>query len=207
MRAMVSRTDGPALNGVLAATGALLAVFSLLVTAGLLISQLKPGSASARGARCASVEVIPYALPFREPYVTARGTLDRREMVLLRLRAEEGLVGLGEAVPLSLRGGATLEQVVEELERLGRAVLWRRARRGGAAEGKPRGSTPPSPLSAPARCAALTALRICGERRDEARDADADPGPPATRRWSRRAPRPSPRTRCGGRRTATRPSS
>ena len=36
--AMSSRTDGPALNGALAATGALLAVFSLLVTAGLLIS-------------------------------------------------------------------------------------------------------------------------------------------------------------------------
>ncbi len=38
MRAMSNRTDGPALNGALAATGALLAVFSLLVTAGLLIS-------------------------------------------------------------------------------------------------------------------------------------------------------------------------
>ena len=40
--------------------------------------------------RIASVEVIPYALPFREPYVTARGSLDQREMVLLRLRAEDG---------------------------------------------------------------------------------------------------------------------
>jgi 1,4-dihydroxy-2-naphthoate octaprenyltransferase len=38
MRAMTNRTDGPALNGALAATGALLAVFSLLVSAGLLIS-------------------------------------------------------------------------------------------------------------------------------------------------------------------------
>jgi 1,4-dihydroxy-2-naphthoate octaprenyltransferase len=38
MRTMSNRTDGPALNGALAATGALLAVFSLLVTAGLLIS-------------------------------------------------------------------------------------------------------------------------------------------------------------------------
>ena len=38
MRAMTNRTDGPALNGALAATGALLGVFSLLVTAGLLIS-------------------------------------------------------------------------------------------------------------------------------------------------------------------------
>jgi 1,4-dihydroxy-2-naphthoate octaprenyltransferase len=38
MRVMATRTDGPALNGALAATGALLGVFSLLVTAGLLIS-------------------------------------------------------------------------------------------------------------------------------------------------------------------------
>lgn len=66
--------------------------------------------------RLASVEVVPYALPFREPYVTARGVLTQREMVLLRLTTDEGIVGLGEAVPLSLRGGATLEQVVRELE-------------------------------------------------------------------------------------------
>lgn len=38
VRAVARRTDGPALNGALAATGALLGVFSILVTAGLLIS-------------------------------------------------------------------------------------------------------------------------------------------------------------------------
>jgi 1,4-dihydroxy-2-naphthoate octaprenyltransferase len=38
MRTMSNRSDGPALNGALAATGALLGVYSLLVTAGLLIS-------------------------------------------------------------------------------------------------------------------------------------------------------------------------
>ena len=38
MRTLSERTDGPALNGALAATGALLGVYSLLVTAGLLIS-------------------------------------------------------------------------------------------------------------------------------------------------------------------------
>lgn len=66
--------------------------------------------------RLSSVEVIPYALPFKQPYVTARGTLREREMVLLRVRDEDGVVGLGEAVPLSLRGGTTLGQVVRELE-------------------------------------------------------------------------------------------
>jgi L-Ala-D/L-Glu epimerase len=95
--------------------------------------------------RLSSIEVIPYALPFKEPYVTARGELRRREMVLLRLRDEDGVVGLGEAVPLSLRGGATLEQVVRELE----------AAEGQEVEG----------LSAPARCAAATAqMDLLGRR-------------------------------------------
>jgi L-alanine-DL-glutamate epimerase-like enolase superfamily enzyme len=66
--------------------------------------------------RLSSVEVIPYALPFEEPYVTARGALQRRQMVLLRVRDEDGVVGLGEAVPLALRGGVGLTEVVRELE-------------------------------------------------------------------------------------------
>ncbi|HET7120969.1 MAG TPA: mandelate racemase/muconate lactonizing enzyme family protein [Solirubrobacterales bacterium] len=94
--------------------------------------------------RLSSVEVIPYALPFKEPYVTARGTLTRREMVLLRLRDEDGVVGLGEAVPLSLRGGTSLEQVVRELE--------------GWAEAMDAGHSPDGAgLSAPAHCAVETA--------------------------------------------------
>lgn len=88
--------------------------------------------------RLSSVEVIPYALPFKEPYVTARGVLTQRETVLLRLRDEDGVEGLGEAVPLSLRGGAGLAEVVRELEG------WAEHREG---EG----------LSAPARCAVATA--------------------------------------------------
>jgi o-succinylbenzoate synthase len=68
-----------------------------------------------------SAEVIPYALPFREPYATARGVIERREMVLLRVRSEVGLEGLGEAVPLSLRGDRSLSQVVEELRRWAQA--------------------------------------------------------------------------------------
>jgi len=98
--------------------------------------------------RFASLEVVPYALPFREPYVTARGALARREMVLLRMRDAEGLVGLGEAVPLSLRGGASLARIVEELEGLGA--------RDELDEATLRDRT--THLSPPARCAALTAL-------------------------------------------------
>jgi muconate cycloisomerase len=86
----------------------------------------------------ASVEVIPYALPFKKPYVTARGVLGRRELVLLRVRDADGVVGLGEAVPLSLRGGVGLEEVLRELE------AWAE---GQTTEG----------LSAPSLCAARTA--------------------------------------------------
>ena len=151
--------------------------------------------------RIASVEVIPYALPFREPYVTAAGRLDRREMVLLRLRSDDGLIGLGEAVPLSLRGGATLAQVVDELERLGeRDSLDEEALPGGAAA-----------LSPPARCAALTALldlrgrRAAAEhplprRRSRAGPLQRDAG----RRRAGRRSRPTP---SAGPRTASPPSS
>jgi o-succinylbenzoate synthase len=96
--------------------------------------------------RISSVEVIPYALPFKEPYVTARGTLMQREMVLLRVRDEDGVVGLGEAVPLSLRGGATLAEAVRELEGFAEHE---------SVEG----------LSAPARCAIETALMDLRARR------------------------------------------
>jgi len=107
--------------------------------------------------KVASVEVIPYALPFKEPYVTARGSLTQREMVLLRVRDEDGVVGLGEAVPLALRGGVSLTDVVRELGAWGEH---------GEAQA----------LSAPARCAVGTALMDLRGRRtgkglgEEARD-------------------------------------
>jgi L-alanine-DL-glutamate epimerase-like enolase superfamily enzyme len=121
--------------------------------------------------RLSSVEVIPYALPFEEPYVTARGVLQRREMVLLRVRDEDGIVGLGEAVPLALRGGVSLVEVVRELDGWGEH---------GEAQA----------LSAPARCAVETALmdlrgrrtgKAAGEgKRDEAVECNATlvAGPP-----------------------------
>lgn len=89
----------------------------------------------------ASAEVVPYALPFKEPYRSAPGELKQREIVLLRVHAEDGTVGLGEAVPLTLRGDQTLADVVDEL-------------RGWA--GTPQASS--DRFSAPARCAIETAL-------------------------------------------------
>jgi len=119
--------------------------------------------------RIASVEVIPYSLPFREAYVTARGRLDRREMVLLRLRSDDGLSGLGEAVPLSLRGGVSLKQVVDELEQFNRIEPIEESELESA-----------SSLSAPAHCAIATALLDLRSRRSAAEgksSATAEPRP------------------------------
>jgi o-succinylbenzoate synthase len=66
------------------------------------------------------VEVVPFALPFERPYATARGTLERREMLLVRLHTDAGLEGLGEAVPLSLRRGADLGTIERALLRASR---------------------------------------------------------------------------------------
>jgi len=115
----------------------------------------------------ADLEVIPYALPFMRPYVTATGTLTQREMVLLRLRNADGLVGLGEAVPLALRGGVGLEQIVGELEGLTELDRVNETQLQTAG------------LSPPARCAALTALLdLRGRRATAERTEPPSPGPP-----------------------------
>ncbi|MBS1895236.1 MAG: mandelate racemase/muconate lactonizing enzyme family protein [Actinobacteria bacterium] len=128
----------------------------------------------------AAVEVIPYALPFKEPYVTARGRLTRREMVLLRIRDEDGVEGLGEAVPLSLRGGVSIAKVVGELESIDPFA------------------PAPEGLSRPARCALSTALLDLREKRQGTKaehapvrcNATLVSGPPAevaaeAARWAR----------------------
>jgi o-succinylbenzoate synthase len=89
----------------------------------------------------ASAEVIPYALPFKDPYRSARGELEQREIVLLRIESEDGAVGLGEAVPLTLRGGHTPAQIAAELQ-----------------EWADSGRSASERLSAPARCAIETAI-------------------------------------------------
>ena len=64
--------------------------------------------------RLEEIEVIPYSLPFREPYVTARGELRERKLILLRIRGE-GVEGLGETAALSLRGGPDIDLIGAEI--------------------------------------------------------------------------------------------
>jgi L-Ala-D/L-Glu epimerase / N-acetyl-D-glutamate racemase len=72
--------------------------------------------------RLEALEAIPYSLPFREPYVTARGELTERRLILLRIRAD-GLEGLGETAALSLRGGPDLKEIARQLSELCRPAL------------------------------------------------------------------------------------
>jgi L-alanine-DL-glutamate epimerase-like enolase superfamily enzyme len=73
------------------------------------------------------VETVAYSLPFSESYVTVRGTLERRDLLLVRLRTAGGPTGLGEAAPLALRGGAGLAQLDAEVrERCAPAIEGRK---------------------------------------------------------------------------------
>jgi L-Ala-D/L-Glu epimerase / N-acetyl-D-glutamate racemase len=67
--------------------------------------------------RLEELDVVPYALPFHDPYVTARGELRERQLVLVRIRGE-GLEGLGETAALSLRGGAGVKEIAAEIHDL-----------------------------------------------------------------------------------------
>lgn len=73
--------------------------------------------------RVAAIETFAVALPFREPYIAANGVLEAREMLVLRLRSDDGVCGHGDAVPLGLRGGPGLAAVGADLDQLCAPVL------------------------------------------------------------------------------------
>ena len=68
--------------------------------------------------RISSIEAIPIALPFRRRYLTSTGALNHREMLIVRIADGDGVVGHGDAVPLSLRGGESLERVRTAIDEL-----------------------------------------------------------------------------------------
>jgi o-succinylbenzoate synthase len=61
-------------------------------------------------------------LRFAQPLLTAHGTLERRELIELRLTDGGGLVGRGEAAPLEPYDGVSIERTMAALEAY-RAVL------------------------------------------------------------------------------------
>ena len=69
------------------------------------------------------VDLERVELPLRAPLETARGTIERRHVVLIRLRDAEGRVGLGEAPPLVSAGTETPELCQRALEGLRELLL------------------------------------------------------------------------------------
>lgn len=55
------------------------------------------------------------SIPFREPFVTSSGVVAERELALLRVEDENGVVGYGEAAPFEPYDGISLEAAVEAL--------------------------------------------------------------------------------------------
>ena len=62
------------------------------------------------------LHVEPRAFRLRTPLETAWGTLERRELLLVGIRDDDGLVGWGEAAPLEPYDGVPLALVREALE-------------------------------------------------------------------------------------------
>lgn len=65
---------------------------------------------------------VSYALPFRRPFSTARGTLQRREGFVLGVRDSDGRWGIGEAAPLPGFGTESAGETQRRLEEWERTI-------------------------------------------------------------------------------------
>lgn len=75
--------------------------------------------------KLADFGIYRYSLPFTEPLKLAGATLNRREGLLLRLTAESGAEGWGEAAPLPGFSREALDEAASGLRSLAEAVLGR----------------------------------------------------------------------------------
>ena len=66
-----------------------------------------------------------YRIPFRAGFATSRGGIANREGLILRLHTDSGVVGLGEAAPITQRGGGTVGEALAVLNEVGPALLGR----------------------------------------------------------------------------------
>jgi L-Ala-D/L-Glu epimerase len=69
--------------------------------------------------------LLRLSIPLKEPFVTAGGVVSARDLLVVRLEDDDGVVGFGEAAPLEPYDGVALEQVIDAL------------RNGSAADGPP----------------------------------------------------------------------
>ena len=107
VRVVRTRTDGPALNGALARTGALQLVFCLLFAA---------GHSGQWRHRLVRLSVQPRALRLQRPLQSSYGTVTERELLAVSITDADGVTGYGEAAPLEPYDGVSVEQVERALE-------------------------------------------------------------------------------------------
>lgn len=123
---------------------------------------------------------LPFEIPFLAPFATAHGVDSVRRGLLLRLTADDGREGLGEASPLPAFGGGTLEDALSLVAGLAPALLGQSLDNADAALA----AVPPAtPASAAIACAVDTAL--CDLRAQQA-------GVPLAALLGNAAPQPVP---------------
>jgi muconate cycloisomerase len=74
-----------------------------------------------------SIEPIAISLPMRKPVIMAGETIHRADNVLVRIEADNGLIGWGEAAAAPLMTGDTLESLVSAVHHLEPALRGRAA--------------------------------------------------------------------------------
>ena len=104
VRTVRNKVDGPSLNGALARTGMLQLAFCVLLSAGLLLSQVI----------ALSVRTERFTLP--STLRASWGELREREVLVVRLDFPDGLWGEGEAAPLEPYDGVSMGSVRAALD-------------------------------------------------------------------------------------------
>ncbi len=86
---------------------------------------LPEARAQAARLRIRDVEIYPYELKMKEPFTVAFETFDRSKGVLIRIRTDAGLTGLGEASPLLRVTGDTQATAVHAARQIRDVLIGR----------------------------------------------------------------------------------
>jgi len=68
--------------------------------------------------RVIQVAWLPYRIPYAATFTTTHGSEQTRLGAVIRITADDGRVGLGEAAPLPAFGGGTLEDTLAQIAQL-----------------------------------------------------------------------------------------
>src|SRR3954447_5370149 len=75
--------------------------------------------------RVVRVAWLPFRIPYVAPFSTAHGSEPARLGAIVRVTADDGRVGLGEAAPLPAFGGGRLDDTLAQIATLARGIVGR----------------------------------------------------------------------------------